>query len=102
MADKSARQSLKTKGGRHEAAPPNQHGTALADRGLADSRTALLDFVPRKRLFRLDEVLHLPLQLQFLGSRRRWRRRLVRRDPHVTVVLEPGAGRNQAAHRDVL
>src|SRR4051812_34151516 len=33
----------------------------------------LLDLVPRERLFRLHEVLHLPLQLQLL--RRRWRRR---------------------------
>src|SRR5215467_11700417 len=59
----------------------------------------------RERFVRLDEVLHVALQFQLVVRRldRRWRRwRFVRRDAYLPVVLEPGAGRNQAAHRDVL
>src|SRR5471032_109171 len=68
----------------------------------------LLDRVaaPRaQRFFRLDEVLHVALEIELLVGRlrlRRWRRRLVRRDPHVPVILEPGPGRNHPAHRHVL
>src|SRR5262249_22776714 len=67
-------------------------------------RTAkpLLYFVARKRLLPLPDVLHLALQLELLGRRRRWRRRLVRRDPHVPVILEARPRRNQPAHRHVL
>src|SRR4029453_13493915 len=63
---------------------------------------ALFDLVPRERLFRLHEVLHLALQLELLRRRRRRWWWFVRRDPHVPVVLEPGPGRDQPAHRDVL
>src|SRR6185503_21154110 len=70
---------------------------------LRRGRLLSLDLVsPRERLFRLHEVLHLPLELELLRRRRRRWWRLVRRDPHVPVILEPGAGRDQAAHRDVL
>src|SRR5687768_10571466 len=44
---------------------------------------SLLDIVPGEGFFRLDEVLHLALELELLRRRRRRRRRLVRRDPHV-------------------
>src|SRR5262249_24420165 len=54
------------------------------------------------RLLRLHEVLHLALQLELLRRRRRWRRRLVRRDPHVPVIPEARPRRNQPAHRHVL
>src|SRR5512139_895393 len=50
----------------------------------------------------LDEVLHLALELELLLSRRRWWRRLIRRDPNLPVVLEAGAGRDEPAHRHVL
>ena len=47
------------------------------------------------RFFRLHGVLHVTLQLELVVARlRRQRRRLVRRDLHVPVVLEPGASRN--------
>src|SRR5262249_28473670 len=77
---------------------------------ILDSRrsTDLFAEIPRprrERFFRLDEVLHIPLEIELLIARlrrrRRWRR-LVRRDPDVSVVLESGPGRNQPAHRHVL
>src|SRR5687767_7357509 len=81
--------------------PADPHGTEPATPRTATPRL-LLDLVPRERPFGLDEILHLALAFQLL-RRRRWRRwRLVRRDPHVPVMLEPGAGRDQPAHRDVL
>src|SRR6266852_6776647 len=58
-----------------------------------------------QRFLGLHEVLHVPLQLELIVARlrqRRRRRRLVRRDPHLAVVLEPGSRRNQPAHRHVL
>src|SRR5437867_1305993 len=72
------------------------------------TRLLLLPQVSRPRrqsILRLHETLHVALQLELVVARlrrRRRRRRLVRRNPHVPVVLEPGAGRNQPAHRDVL
>src|SRR5688572_15289031 len=75
-----------------------------------DSRLSTFDWrlfdrsATTKRLFGLDEVLHLPIQLEIVFGRlrrSRRRRRLVRRNLDTAVKLEPGARRNQAAHRDV-
>src|SRR5215510_6377552 len=59
----------------------------------------------RQCLVRFDEVLHVALQFELVVrrlDRRRRRRWFVRRDAYLPVILEPGARRDQAAHRDVL
>src|SRR4051812_19065949 len=69
----------------------------------------LLDVAARRaaghRLVGIERVFDLPIEVQILLARRRRHRRrwrLVRRDPHVPVILEAGAGRDQPAHRHVL
>src|SRR5687768_2081715 len=68
----------------------------------------LLSEVPGTRtegFLGLHEVLHIALQLELVVARLRRRgrrRRLVRRDLDVAVILEAGACRDQPAHRDVL
>src|SRR5262245_61930263 len=80
----------------------------LRARASARARSVLLPEVSRawpQRFFGLDEVLHVALEIHLLVGRlrqRRRRRRFVRRNPDVAVVLEPGAGRDEPAHRDVL
>src|SRR5688572_11836877 len=82
-----------TKKGRGRMATPS-----IDERLRAMARHARsLYFIARERLLRLHEVLHLALELELLRRRRRRRWWFVRRDPHVPVVLEAGARRDQPA-----
>ena len=61
------------------------------DRRSPDSLLAQVAGPRPERFLRLDEVLHVALQLELVVARlrrRRRRRRLVRRNLHVAVVLE--------------
>src|SRR5689334_13439186 len=60
---------------------------------------------PQHRFVGVERVLDLAIEIEIvLGRLRRHRRRwwLVRRDAHLAIPLEAGAGGNQASHRHVL
>src|SRR5690606_27163223 len=63
--------------------------------------TVLVRLVPEAEVD-VRVVVELPLSIELLGRRRRRGRRRIGWDAQLPVVLEPGTGRNQPSHRDVL
>src|SRR5216683_2354607 len=103
---RSGGEGVKTKRATLKGSPYVARESRSAKAFALRSRSALLAQIAGSRtegFLRLHEVLHVPLQLELVVARlrRRRRRRLVRRDPHVPVVLEPRPRRDQPAHRHV-